>query len=176
MVPAGEDPFIGEIAAFRFYESALSDAEVQQNYDAMRINVVSHDLTSASGATVVVNADGGFSYDPGTLFDYLGSGEIGTDTFSYTAEDASGNQDTATVTVTVNGVNDAPVAVDDIASTNEDTPVTVNVVSNDTDIEGDPLTVSAVTQGTNGAVTFAGGSVTSPRTPTSADPTASPTR
>ena len=74
--------------------------------------------------------------------------------------DGNGGTDMATVDVTVNAVNDAPVAFDDSTSTNEDTPVTVNVVANDTDVEGDPLTVSAVTQGTNGAVTFAGGSVT----------------
>jgi len=50
------------------------------------------------------------------------------------------------VSVAVNPVNDAPVANDDSATTNEDTPVTVNVVANDTDVEGDTLVVSAVTQ------------------------------
>jgi CSLREA domain-containing protein len=66
----------------------------------------------------------------------------------------------ASVVLTVSAINDAPVAADDSANTNEDTPVTVNVVANDTDIEGDTLTVSAVTQGANGVVTFAGGAVT----------------
>ena len=45
----------------------------------------------------------------------------------------------ATVTITVTAVNDAPVAADDVASTNEDTPLTVDapgVLTNDTDVDG----------------------------------------
>src|SRR5262249_13618348 len=67
---------------------------------------------------------------------------------------------TRTFSITVNAVNDAPVAHDDSATTNEGTTVTKNVVANDSDVDGDTLSVSAVTQGANGAVTFSGGSVT----------------
>ena len=49
-----------------------------------------------------------------------------------------GNCDTATVTVTVNDVNDPPVANDDSATTDEDTPVTIDILDNDTDIDGTP--------------------------------------
>ncbi|MEW7988969.1 MAG: Ig-like domain-containing protein [Candidatus Thiodiazotropha sp.] len=45
-------------------------------------------------------------------------------------------------------MNDAPVASDDSVGTNEDTPVTVDVLPNDSDPDGDTLTVSSVTQGT----------------------------
>ena len=48
--------------------------------------------------------------------------------------------------------NYAPVAMDDSASTDLDTPVIVDVLDNDTDVEGDPLTVSSVSQGGNGTV------------------------
>ena len=58
------------------------------------------------------------------------------------------------MTVTVGAVNDAPVANADTASTDEDTPVTIAVRGNDTDPENDPLTVTAVTQGTNGSVSI----------------------
>ncbi|MCG7877809.1 MAG: Ig-like domain-containing protein, partial [Candidatus Thiodiazotropha endolucinida] len=78
----------------------------------------------------------------------------GTDTFTYTIDDGNGGTDTATVTVTVGAVNDAPVAVDDSIGTDEDVPVTVNVLPNDSDPDGDTLTVTAVTQGTNGTVTI----------------------
>ncbi|MBP1946588.1 Ig-like domain-containing protein, partial [Methanobacterium petrolearium] len=64
----------------------------------------------------------------------------------YQIVDADGDISTATVTLTVNGVDDVPVAVDDHASTPENTPVTINVLDNDTDIEHDTLTVIAVTQ------------------------------
>src|SRR4029450_3877754 len=68
--------------------------------------------------------------------------------------DGNGGTDTATVTVTVTPVNDAPVANDDTASVVEDGSVTVNVLGNDSDIDNDTLTVTAVTQGANGAVTL----------------------
>jgi CshA-type fibril repeat protein len=51
--------------------------------------------------------------------------------------------DDATITVTVTPVNDAPVAVNDVATTIEDTPVTINILSNDSDVDGmlDPATI-----------------------------------
>jgi hypothetical protein len=70
------------------------------------------------------------------------AGFNGTDIFAYTASDGKGSTDTATVTVIVNLVNNPPVAVDDSATTDEDTPVDVNVLANDSDPDGDTLTVS----------------------------------
>jgi uncharacterized repeat protein (TIGR01451 family) len=112
---------------------------------------VDGDSLSVTGASdpangsVVNNNDGTVTYTPDTGF-------VGQDSFTYTVSDGNGGTDTATVTVTVSGVNAAPVAGDDTASTNEDTPVTVNVLSNDSDVDGDTLTVTAVTQPANGSV------------------------
>jgi PGF-CTERM protein/PGF-pre-PGF domain-containing protein len=61
--------------------------------------------------------------------------------------DGNGGTDTATLNVTVNPINDAPTANDDSATTDEDTSVTVDVVANDTDPDGDALDVSAITNG-----------------------------
>jgi hypothetical protein len=76
----------------------------------------------------------------------------GGDSFSYTVSDGNGGMDTATVDVAVTCVNDAPVAVDDLATTNEDTPVAIDVLSNDTDVDGtlDPTTVSIVSGPSHG--------------------------
>ncbi len=63
----------------------------------------------------------------------------GADSFTYTVGDGNGGSATATVTVTVTGVNDGPVAVDDAATTAEDTAVSVTVLTNDTDLDGDTL-------------------------------------
>jgi len=63
-------------------------------------------------------------------------------------------------TVGEGGGNTPPVAADDAASTDEDTAVTIDVLANDTDADGDALAVSAVTQGANGAVTSSGTDVT----------------
>jgi len=65
-------------------------------------------------------------------------GFSGTDTFTYTVEDAEGNETTSRVTVDVPvAVNNAPMAVDDNASTSESTAVMIDVIANDTDSDGD---------------------------------------
>lgn len=76
---------------------------------------------------------------------------FGTDTFTYTASDGIADSAPATVTVTVTNVNDAPVADDDNATTNEDGPVTVNVVANDTDTDSPSLAIQSVTNPTHGS-------------------------
>jgi large repetitive protein len=95
-------------------------------------------VASAPNGTVVINPDGTITYTPNPNFN-------GTDTITYTISDGHGGMSTATVTVTVAPVNDPPVAVNDTASTPEDTPVTIAVLSNDSDLDGDPLTVTAAT-------------------------------
>ncbi|PKQ62751.1 hypothetical protein BZG02_11115 [Labilibaculum filiforme] len=96
------------------------------------VTVVSN--TDPANGTVVVNADGTYTYTPDEGF-------FGTDTFEYTLEDADGEQSTATITITVNSVNDVPLGVDDVNSTDENTVVTGNVLTNDSDVDGDLLTV-----------------------------------
>jgi VCBS repeat-containing protein len=104
-------------------------------------------LRTARGATVTVNADGSLTYDPNGAFDALRPGEEVRDTFTYRATDGAA-ADTATVTVTVSGAADAPVAADDSYETLEDDALTVpagsGVLANDRDPEGDSLTVDQV--------------------------------
>ena len=73
---------------------------------------------------------------------------------TYTADDGNGGADTATLTLTITPVNDAPVATDDTGTVTEDTPATGNVLPNDTDIDGGALTV---TQFVIGGTTFTAG-------------------
>ena len=67
---------------------------------------------------LTLNANGTFTYTPAANYN-------GSDTFTYHANDGTGNSNIATVTITVNAINDAPVAVNDAYTTNEDTPLTV---------------------------------------------------
>jgi VCBS repeat-containing protein len=111
-------------------------------------------VNGPSNGTLVLAADGSFTYTPKTDF-------TGTDSFTYTANDADGGSATATVTITVNGANDAPVANPDSAEIAEDSAgYAIAVLLNDSDADGDMLSVTAVTQGTNGAVVIGGGGVT----------------
>uniref|UniRef100_UPI0026096432 Ig-like domain-containing protein n=1 Tax=Brevundimonas sp. TaxID=1871086 RepID=UPI0026096432 len=107
---------------------------------------LTYTITSAPAeGTVVNNGDGTFSFSPGSDFQDLGRGETRTVTFTYTATDSRGAVSSpATVTLTVAGTNDGPVARVDAASTASSTAVTINVRANDTDVDGDVVNVSHI--------------------------------
>ncbi|TOJ49613.1 hypothetical protein CGI37_24185, partial [Vibrio parahaemolyticus] len=69
---------------------------------------------------------------------------VGKDTFTYIVT-SGGVSESATVEVNVTPVNDAPVAKGDIATTQEDTAVTIDVLPNDTDVDGDKLSIQSAT-------------------------------
>jgi VCBS repeat-containing protein len=104
---------------------------------------VSAVYADATVGTVTIDAGGaGVHYDIGAGFQYLRAGEQATDSFMYAMSDAAGAMSRATVTVTVTGVNDAPVARNDAYSTDEDTSLTIaaaGVLANDSDVERDAL-------------------------------------
>ena len=106
--------------------------------------------TPPSNGSVVID-DGGTPGDPSddTVTYTPNPGFTGTDTFTYTIQDPAGNQDTATVTVNVGDF--APVAVDDTATTDIGTPVSVDVLANDSDPQGQPLTIVSTTPPSNGS-------------------------
>ncbi|MFW6154054.1 MAG: Ig-like domain-containing protein, partial [Planctomycetota bacterium] len=116
------------------------------NGDALNIPAITH----GDHGSVVNNGDGTLTYSPDA--DYYG-----TDTFTYTIGDGRGGTDTATVTVTVAAVNDAPVATDDSATTTRTAPVTlINALGNDTDVDGDTITIASFTQPAFGTVAHDG--------------------
>nr|WP_241771571.1 tandem-95 repeat protein [Vibrio parahaemolyticus] len=100
--------------------------------------VVSLDTNNGpANGTVSVNPDGSVTYTPNDNY-------VGKDTFTYVVT-SGGVSESTTVTVNVTPVNDAPVAKDDIATTQEDTAVTIDVLSNDTDVDGDKLSIQSAT-------------------------------
>ena len=115
--------------------------------DSLRVASVS----GAANGTVAVVA-GGVRYTPAANWH-------GTDRFTYVADDGNGGTAEAAVEVTVRPVNDAPEAADDEAATNEDVPVTVDVLANDTDADGDGLRVASVTAPENGTAAITAGGV-----------------
>lgn len=105
-------------------------------------------ITLGSGATVTAASDGTFAYDPSSSFDALAPGETALDTFTYTVTDAGGLSAEATVSVTLEGVNDAPNAVDDSYAVSEESllsPATsVGIFGNDSDVDGTTLKLSEI--------------------------------
>jgi len=81
----------------------------------------------------------------------------GTDSFTYKVSDNMAESAVATALITIKAVNDRPTAKDDSATTQEDTKVSsIDVLTNDSDLENDPLKVTSVTQGKNGRVSING--------------------
>ena len=102
---------------------------------------------ASHGSTSVNPTTGEVTYTPDS--DYYGS-----DNFTYTVDDDDGDtSNEATVSITVTSVNDPPVAVDDTATTPEDTPVVIDVLDNDYDPDGeiDPTTVDIVDDASHGS-------------------------
>ncbi len=150
---------------------AVNDVTTTQKNTPKNIAVLANDsdpdagdvlsVTSAGPAgngTVAVNPNNTITYTPSTGF-------VGNDSFSYTISDGQGGTDTATVSVTVSDTppppNRPPNAINDSASTQRDQAKTINVLANDTDPDGDALTITNVSDPPHGmAVAAGGGNVT----------------
>lgn len=144
---------------------AVADTAITTQGVAITIPVLANDsdadgnpltitvVTQGSGGAVTNNGSN-VTYAPGLLF-------TGVDSFSYTISDGQGGTATAPVSVTVNQAqNTPPVANADSASTAFGIAATINVLANDSDANGDPLGVVAVTNGSKGTVVNNGISVT----------------
>ncbi|MET0155317.1 MAG: Ig-like domain-containing protein [Rickettsiales bacterium] len=119
--------------------------DVDPDGDKLHISAI---VTNPEHGTVKV-VQGQVLYTPNK--DY-----VGPDSFIYEVSDGKGGKDTATVTIEVTPVNDPPIANPDAATTDEDTPITIDVLTNDSDPDGDHLIIdSIVTQPTHGTVTIA---------------------
>ncbi|HZI65781.1 MAG TPA: Ig-like domain-containing protein, partial [Thermoanaerobaculia bacterium] len=102
---------------------------------------------TAQGGTATVNANGTPGNTGDDFIDYSPpSGFLSPpdDTFTYSIGDGHGHFDTATVRITVSSRNNPPDAVDDSASTPQNTPVAIDVLANDTDPDGDALAITSV--------------------------------
>lgn len=148
-VPAANDD------SFTVDEDTTSNTLAARSNDSDADNGQSISITSvatpSNGGTVTTDG-ANLIYTPAADF-------FGAETVQYTLTDSAGGGDTATATFTVNNVQDAPVAQADSANTTEDTQVTVNVLANDSDVDGDTLSITAANSG-NGAVSFAGSNIT----------------
>ena len=145
---------------------ATHDSSETDEETAVDINVVAND-TDVDGDTLsVMGIESAPRYGiaalkPGSTstITYTPKEDFhGEDFFTYTVSDGTlpdAGTDTGTVTVTVYDVNDAPVAVEDFAVTAVNTMVDIDVVGNDTDVEGNKLTVTALGTPSDGEVGLA---------------------
>jgi hypothetical protein len=117
--------------------------------DPLTYSIVSptaHGVLSGSGANRTYTPDANYN---------------GADSFTFKANDGTADSNTATVSLIVLPVNDAPVAVNDSATTAQGAPVTITVLANDTDIDGPALSIAAVSDPPHGtAVANGNGTIT----------------
>lgn len=163
MVVGEDDPVVATNDAVTVKADAVVTVNVLAN-DSDRDGAGTFSITAVddSGAlgSAVFNADGTISYLPGSAFRYLKAGETATDTIVYTVRDATGNESSALLVVTVVGVNDAPVAFNDGIAAGGGTTVAVDVLANDGDPDGNLRVARLITDGTTGnAVLNADGTI-----------------
>jgi len=125
---------------------ALLDNDSDLDDDNLTVNTIP--ITDVEHGALTLNIDGSFTYTPTSNYN-------GSDSFVYEVSDGVGGTDQATVNITVNAVNDAPQANNDSATTSKDTAVTIGVLTNDIDVDGDVLSFASITNQNHGVVRIA---------------------
>ena len=127
------------------------------------------DAASNTLGQLTLNSDGSFTFDPAA--DYNGTQGSALPVITYTLSDNDAVNPltaTSTLSITIGEVNDAPTLTGDTGTTAEDTAITVaaasGLLSNDGDLEGDTLAVTAITVGGTTLVVPAAGTTTTPVT------------
>ncbi|MFL6691626.1 MAG: cadherin-like domain-containing protein, partial [Ramlibacter sp.] len=124
-----------------------SDPDLLDSKSIIGVDAVQGGTVSLSGSTITFTPDADFA---------------GIARFTYTIADSQGDTAVGLVTVNVVAINDAPVARNDAVSGTEDQVLTIApaaLLGNDADVEGDPLTITAVNNAVGGTVALVNGSI-----------------
>ncbi|MGA9251547.1 MAG: Ig-like domain-containing protein [Roseobacter sp.] len=146
VLPVNDAPVADDATATVSEDGIVSGTVTASDVDGDTLTF-SIDTAPASGEVLLLQ-NGGYTYTPTADFE-------GTDSFTVLATDPEGASSLATVTVTVEGVNDAPVAEDTTTSVSEDGSVTGTIIAED--VDGDVLTFTLATPAVSGAVALLAG-------------------
>jgi large repetitive protein len=158
------DPYYGNPGTDNLSPNAANDAVSTPEEKAIAIRILDNDndldgYLNSSTVTIVLSAAHGKLEDFRGVITYTPEPDFfGNDKFTYNVKDNDGAvSNTATVTISVTNINDAPVAVDDRPRTSEDIPVKISVLANDSDPDGssdiDPASIVVVKLPANGKIT-----------------------
>ncbi len=135
--------------------------DTDANSDTLTVSAISGGSVGAGGATgtygtLTIQSDGSYTYNANNA-NSIAKDTTATDVFTYTVSDGNGGTDTANITITILGVNDAPSASNDTNAVDEDATASKNagagVLSNDSDADtGSSMTVTAITGASSGSV------------------------
>ena len=141
--PGNQSPTANDVAAAGNEDTVIGWTPSVSDPESDPLTCSIGSTTSNGSASVATDCSSG-TYTPNA--DYNGS-----DSFTYKANDGSSDSNSATVSVTINAVNDEPMAVNDTAATTVETAVNIVVLANDSDVDGDSVSVTAVGNVTTGA-------------------------
>jgi VCBS repeat-containing protein len=144
---AGDSYSVAEDGTLNFSAPGVLSNDSDPDGDTISAQLV----TGPSNGTLTLNSDGSFSYTPNADYN-------GVDSFTYKATDSHNNLSAAaTVSITVNAVDDPPVAEDDSKTVAEDSGQTpIDVLANDTDVDGGTMQIASVGNPAHGKVVVAG--------------------
>ena len=152
--PVAENDDLGSSPAASAVSESLFLNDSDAEKDDLTVTEVGGQSIGSSGTTTVSlpsgaimtidGATGEVTVDPNGQFEYLDANETALVTFEYVISDGNGGTDSATVTLTLEGANNAPYAEDDSKTTLPTSTVSATMVENDVDPEDDPLTVTLV--------------------------------
>jgi hypothetical protein len=137
---------------------AIADTAATLEDTPLMMNVLTNDIDRGIPLRIAFVSKPRFGkvrIETGDILSYKPAADFnGTDAFNYTVSDDQGGISMARVTIEISPVNDPPVAVEDRIITLEDTPVTIEVLANDVDVDQDLLSIIEFSQPTNGSVTL----------------------
>ncbi len=155
VLPVNDKPIAADDTASTTVNTQLTVDVIANDYDPDGDNLIVGIITPPQQGTTTINSNS-ISYTPGT-------GYIGFDTMYYRICDTGAPSlcDTARLVIRVisGSANQAPVAINDSATTYVNIPVLINVTANDSDPDGNALTVSIATNPVNGTATLSGNNI-----------------
>jgi hypothetical protein len=160
--PAGNTSEFSAVKLANSGPVAVNDAYlVQENSPTSSLAVLTNDYDPAGDSFTITQATtpahGSAAISGNTILYTPASGYYGADSFTYTISDAYGDTSTATVTITVNA---PPQAFNDAYTVQENHANNVlNVLANDFDPDGDPLTITGTSAAANGTATISGSNI-----------------
>ena len=129
VTPVNDAPAAGNDSASTAEDTAVTIDVLANDTDADADTLSVTTASDPPHGMATVNTNGTITYTPDANY-------YGGDSFTYTISDGNGGTATANVTITVTPVNDAPAAVNDASSTANNTTVTIDVLTNDSDSDG----------------------------------------
>jgi hypothetical protein len=151
----------GGVRYLRLYDPLVADSQSVGGSEDIPIPItltgrvgnggaVSYVITSNPTHGTLSGSGSNFTYTPNSNYN-------GADSFKFKSTYGAALSAEATVAITINPLNDNPTAQPDTAATFKNVTVSISVLANDIDVDGDNLTVVSVTQGANGTVNITGG-------------------